>query len=116
MSLDQDLTELYGVSTTRLNEVVKRNPDRFPEDLAFRLRAVEMLVYVAPAFVRLRAVLASNAELSRSLAVLEKSVATLDADMRRQFDEAYAAIRALMMPPEAKRRSIGFTADLEEPD
>lgn len=77
-------------------------------------RAVEMSVYVVRAFVRLRAVLASNAELSRKLAALERSVATLDADMRRQFDEVYAAIRALMVPPKAKRRSIGFTADLDE--
>lgn len=77
-------------------------------------RAVEMSVYVVRAFVRLRAVLASNAELSRKLAVLERSVATLDASTRRQFDEVYAAIRALMAPPETRRRSIGFTADLDE--
>jgi hypothetical protein len=79
-------------------------------------RAVEMSVYVVRAFVRLRAVLASHAELSRKLAALEKSVATLDAGTRRQFDEVYAAIRALMTPPTKKRRSIGFTADLDDPD
>jgi len=28
--LDADLAELYGVPTKRLNEQVKRNPDRFP--------------------------------------------------------------------------------------
>ena len=28
--LDKDLAELYGVSTKRLNEQVKRNKDRFP--------------------------------------------------------------------------------------
>lgn len=31
--LDEDLAELYGVETRRLNEQVKRNMDRFPEDL-----------------------------------------------------------------------------------
>ena len=35
--LDQDLAELYGVETKRLNEQVTRNSDRFPEDFMFRL-------------------------------------------------------------------------------
>ena len=30
--LDSDLAELYGVTTKRLNEQVKRNLDRFPDD------------------------------------------------------------------------------------
>jgi hypothetical protein len=37
--LDQDLARLYGVSTKRLNEQVKRNGERFPEDLMFQLEA-----------------------------------------------------------------------------
>lgn len=35
--LDSDLAELYGVETKRLNEQVKRNIDRFPEDFMFQL-------------------------------------------------------------------------------
>ena len=35
--LDSDLAELYGVETRRLNEQVKRNRSRFPEDLMFQL-------------------------------------------------------------------------------
>ncbi|MCR2831739.1 ORF6N domain-containing protein [Acidithiobacillus ferrooxidans] len=35
--LDADLAELYGVTTKRLNEQVKRNPDRFPLDFMFQL-------------------------------------------------------------------------------
>ena len=77
-------------------------------------RAVEMSVYVVRAFVKLREVLASNTELARKLEALEKSVATLDARTRRQFEEVYAAIRALMAPPVAKSRPIGFTADLDK--
>jgi hypothetical protein len=34
---DRDLAELYGVSTKRLNEQVKRNIERFPEDFMFQL-------------------------------------------------------------------------------
>ncbi len=39
--LDEDLAELYGVSTGRLNEQVTRNRERFPEDFMFRLSAEE---------------------------------------------------------------------------
>ncbi len=39
--LDADLAELYGVPTKRLNEQVKRNADRFPEDFMFQLTAPE---------------------------------------------------------------------------
>jgi hypothetical protein len=35
--LDSDLAEFYGVETRRLAEQVSRNPDRFPDDFAFRL-------------------------------------------------------------------------------
>jgi len=35
--LDTDLAELYGVSTKALNQAVKRNPDRFPQDFMFQL-------------------------------------------------------------------------------
>jgi len=33
--IDSDLAALYGVDTKRLNEQVKRNPDRFPPDFSF---------------------------------------------------------------------------------
>src|SRR6266851_5354614 len=36
--LDSDLAELYGVTTKRLNEQVKRNIDRFPADFMFQLK------------------------------------------------------------------------------
>jgi hypothetical protein len=39
--LDADLAALYGVSTKRLNEQVKRNRDRFPDDFMFTLTAEE---------------------------------------------------------------------------
>ncbi|PIU40648.1 MAG: DNA-binding protein [Candidatus Omnitrophica bacterium CG07_land_8_20_14_0_80_50_8] len=35
--LDRDLAELYGVLTKALNQAVKRNPERFPEDFMFQL-------------------------------------------------------------------------------
>lgn len=39
--LDSDLAYLYGVSTKRLNEQVKRNKHRFPADFMFRLTTKE---------------------------------------------------------------------------
>ena len=154
--LDADLAKLCGVTAKRLNEQVRRNRERFPEDFAFRLefneirsnrsqiaagsqkhrgprfpppaftehgaimaasvlkspRAVEMSVYVVRAFVKLRDVLASNTELARKLEALEKSVAKGDARTRKQFEDVYKAIRALMAPAAVKPRPIGFTADL----
>ncbi len=155
--LDVDLAALYGVSPKRLNEQVRRNRARFPDDFAVQTqfnelrnlrsqiatlrgvwgrhrkyaplaftehgaimaamilnsrRAVEMSVYVVRAFVKLREVLASNTELARQFEALEKSVATLDARTRKQFEEVYRAIRALMSPPASKTRPIGFTANI----
>ena len=39
--LDEDLAEIYGVTTKRLNEQVRRNKGRFPEDFMFRLTKEE---------------------------------------------------------------------------
>ena len=39
--LDRDLAELYGVETRALNQAVKRNIDRFPDDFLFRLNKKE---------------------------------------------------------------------------
>ena len=40
--LDRDLAELYQVETKRLNEQVKRNLDRFPDDFMFQLSEKEL--------------------------------------------------------------------------
>lgn len=40
--LDYDLAEIYGYEVKRLNEQVKRNIDRFPEDFLFKLNSQEM--------------------------------------------------------------------------
>src|SRR5262245_58078191 len=142
--LDSDLAAIYGVTTKRLNEQVKRNLTRFPVDFMFQLteaeklevvancdhlarlrfsphlpyaftehgalmlanvltseRAAQTSVQVVRAFVRLRQLLASNAELARKLEALEKKY---DA----QFKIVFVAIRKLMVPPKEKLREIGF--------
>jgi hypothetical protein len=40
--LDADLAMLYGVTTKRLNEQVKRNAPKFPDDFCFKLTAEEL--------------------------------------------------------------------------
>src|SRR6185436_2211931 len=113
--LDADLAEIYSVTTSRLNEQVKRNLARFPDDFMFQLteiekaeviancdhlrrlkfspylpsaftehgalmlanvlnseRAAQTSVQVVRAFVRLRQMLASHADLARKLEELEQ--------------------------------------------
>jgi len=41
--LDRDLAQLYGVETRALNQSVRRNIDRFPEDFMFRLTREEIM-------------------------------------------------------------------------
>jgi len=57
--LDADLGHIYGVTTKALNQAVKRNVDRFPEDFAFQLSASEV------AYLRSQ-IATSNAQLSDS--------------------------------------------------
>jgi len=45
--LDADLAKIYGATTKRLNEQVKRNRERFPPDFMFRLNAAEKAKVVA---------------------------------------------------------------------
>jgi hypothetical protein len=64
-------------------------------------RAIQVNVEIMRTFVRLRQLLASNAQLARKLEALEKKY---DAQFRVVFD----AIRQLMSPPEPGKRKIGF--------
>lgn len=45
--IDFDLAALYGVETRRLNEQVKRNSDRFPDDFVFQLTEEEKAKVIA---------------------------------------------------------------------
>jgi hypothetical protein len=146
--LDRDLAVLYGTTTRLVNQAVRRNLDRFPEDFLFELtreeirsisqfetssglkfskhvyafteqgmamlsgllnspRAVAVNIEIMRAFVRLRRLVSTSADLARKLAALEKKY---DARFKIVFD----AIRALMTPvtPADKKREIGFHAAL----
>src|SRR5207237_6083279 len=66
-------------------------------------QAVKVNIEIMRAFVRLRQILASNAQLARKLEALEKKY---DAQFKVVFD----AIRQLMAQPEPSKRKIGFLA------
>lgn len=105
---DQELAVLmlqFATSKTRVDGRggTRKPPRMFTEHGAIMAatvlnspRAVQMSVYVVRAFVKLREVLASTATLARRLEALEKSVASLDANTRKQFDQVYEAILGLM--------------------
>ena len=64
-------------------------------------RAVKVNIEIMRAFVRIRQWLASNVELARKLADLEKKYDS-------QFKIVFDAIRELMRPPNPPRKKIGF--------
>jgi len=67
-------------------------------------RAIQVNIAIMRTFVRLRGIVASNDELARKLAVLERKY---DAQFKVVFD----AIRELMMPTVKAKRRIGFHAN-----
>jgi hypothetical protein len=160
--LDSDLASLYGVETKILNQAVRRNQDRFPDDFMFQLsweeadllrsqiatstlpalghsrpqiailkrgahlkyrpyafteqgvamlssvlrspRAVAVNIEIMRAFVRLRQMLLSHADLARKVDNLEKKYDS-------QFKVVFDALRQLMQPPKGKpKRPIRFHA------
>ena len=155
--LDSDLAVIYGVTTKRLNEQLKRNRPRFPADFAFQLTveefrnlksqiatsslrsqfvtssshggkrklpwvitehgalmlasvlnsaiAVQVSVRVVRAFVRLREMVAANAQHAAKLKELERRFDSHDEAIASLF----AALKQLLEPSEApKRGEIGF--------
>jgi hypothetical protein len=66
-------------------------------------RAALVNVAIMQAFVKLRQLLSSNAELARKLQNLEKKYDS-------QFRVVFEAIRQLMTPPQSERKEIGFHA------
>ena len=64
-------------------------------------RAITVNIEIMRAFVKLRQLLTSNAELAHRLDQLESKY-------DKQFKVVFEAIRQLMSPPEGSRKEIGF--------
>jgi hypothetical protein len=142
--LDVDLASLYRVLTKVLNQAVKRNTKRFPDDFMFRLtetekkevvtncdhlnrlkfsphlplafteqgvamlssilnseRAIMVNIQIMRAFVKLRRAGLTYAHLKRKIEEMEKKYDS-------KFGIVFNAIKQLMAPPDAPKRSIGF--------
>ena len=101
------------IVTLKRGQHIKYRPYAFTEHGILMLssvlnseRAIKVNIEIMRAFVRLRRMLASHADLARKLQALEK-------EYDAQFKVVFEAIRELMKPPETKRRPIGFL--VEEP-
>jgi len=62
-------------------------------------QAVQMSILVVRAFIAMRSTLQDGKQLAAKLDALEKSLAIMDADTRRQFKELRAVVFALAVPP-----------------
>jgi len=67
-------------------------------------RAIEVNILIMRAFVRLRGMMASQKEVARKLAELEKHLQDHD----EQIQAIFTAIRQLMASPEKQPKKIGF--------
>lgn len=97
--LDRDLAGLYGVSTKVLNQAVKRNIKRFPEDFMFQLSRQEKaeLVTICDRFNSLK----HSTVLPHVFT--QEGIAMLSSVLN------FEAIRQLLVPPKVtEKRIIGF--------
>ncbi|GMQ23685.1 hypothetical protein Aoki45_03670 [Algoriphagus sp. oki45] len=98
--IDRDLAELYGVETKVLNQAVKRNLDRFPEEFRFQINKLEKdeLVTKCDRFQSLKH------SSSNPFAFTEQGIAMLSAVLRSeiavkvsiQIIKAFVAMRKLV--------------------
>ena len=82
--LDRDLAKMYGVETKRLNESVRRNVDRFPDDFMFELTTEECNLLENS----LRSQIATS---KRGGSTLE-AINDLSEDTRKELDDIYMAL------------------------
>ena len=121
--LDSDLAVLYGVETRALNQAVRRNPDRFPEDFMFRLAAEEV------ALLRSQSVISSEGHGGRRrslpLAFTEQGVAMLSSVLRSpravqvniEIMRAFVRLRELLAThKDLARRLEGLEDRIQEHD
>jgi len=100
--------------TLKRGQHIKYQPYAFTEHGILMLssvlnseRAVQVNIEITRAFVHLRQMLASNAELARKLDEMETRY-------DRQFKVVFDAIRSMMTAPAAKRKEIGFLAKTQK--
>ncbi len=106
--LDEDLAELYGVPTMRLNEQVRRNPKRFPADFMFVLSDHEFRILISQFAISRSA--GWGGRRRPPLAFTEQGVAMLSAVLKS--DQAIDVNIAIMRAFIRLRRAISNHDDL----
>jgi hypothetical protein len=86
--LDKDLAELYGVKTFVLNQAVRRNIGRFPEDFMFRLTMEEfksLISYYDPSYLKSQSVMSKRGgRRTRPYAFTEQGIAMLSSVLKSE--------------------------------
>ncbi len=118
--LDRDLAEMYGVETRVLNQAVKRNADRFPQDFMFQLTDDELEFWKSQIVISnsikmgIRRNPYAFTELGVSMlsSVLNSKVAI---QINMGIMRAFVAIRqALLVPPTATDRVTELSYEIRE--
>ena len=105
--LDFDLAALYGVETKRLNEQVKRNIERFPEDFMFQLTKGEWVILQSQ-------IAATNSTKNEDISFLRSQIATTRSmRMKRSLSYAFtengvAMLSSVLRSPLAIQMNIGI--------
>jgi hypothetical protein len=107
--LDADLATIYAVPTKALNQAVRRNPERFPEDFAFKLSLPEwreLRKRIASSFTQ--SVYKQENKLDRSQFVTGPSQVNIKSSVTPIAFTEYGALMAanLLRSPEAVQMSI----------
>jgi hypothetical protein len=110
--MGMDIAELYCVTTKRINEQVKRNAKRFPEDFAFRLSAEGKTELVAnyDRFKRLKHSTISPLAFTEHGAIMAASVL----NSKRAVETSVYVVRAFVRMREAVIEHRGLAARLNE--
>ena len=129
--LDRDLAELYQVETRVLNQAVKRNIDRFPEDFMFRLTnmAIQVNINIMRVFTAVRQLIANpptdkNSVLQKEVKELKQYIEEMFADQndineetRMQLElinQTLAELQVHKKLSNKPRRPIGFIRPQED--
>lgn len=105
--LDFDLAALYGVETKRLNEQVKRNIERFPEDFMFQLTKGEWVILQSQ-------IATTNSTENEDISSLRSQIATTRGmRMKRSLPYAFtengvAMLSSVLRSPLAIQMNIGI--------
>ena len=110
--VDSDLAEVYGVPTRALNQAIKRNAERFPEDFAFRLTAQEKkeLVTNCDRFARLKHSTVFPLVFTEHGAIMAANVL----NSRRAIEASVYVVRAFAKMREALATHKEFVQRLDE--